>query len=64
LAPVVINPNRARPAGLPQAYTVAPKSTYEGSRTGTGPDFRPIGADGLEAFRRMAQKSKAKKQGN
>jgi len=63
LAPVVVNPNRARPAGLPQAYTVAPKSTYDATHAGNGLDYRPIGADALDAFRKMTQRNK-KKQAN
>ena len=59
LAPLVTNPNRARPAGLPQAYTVAPRSTFDPNARGA--EYRPIGADGLEAFRKMAQRNKAKK---
>ncbi|OLN94068.1 Transcription factor IWS1 [Colletotrichum chlorophyti] len=54
LAPVVTS-NRARPGGLPSSYTIAPKSTYDVSRA---PDHRPIGAGGLEAFRKMTQKGK------
>ncbi|KAF6810778.1 transcription factor like protein [Colletotrichum sojae] len=54
LAPVV-NSNRARPGGLPSSYTIAPKSTYDVSRA---PDHRPIGAGGLEAFRKMTQSRK------
>jgi transcription factor SPN1 len=54
LAPVITS-NRARPAGLPASYTVAPRSTFDGNR---GPDHRPIGAGGLEAFRKMTQKGK------
>ncbi len=54
LAPVVTNPNRAAPVGLPQTYTVAPKSTFDPAvRTA---NYRPIGAGGLEAFRKMTQK--------
>ncbi|KAL1873417.1 hypothetical protein VTK73DRAFT_1008 [Phialemonium thermophilum] len=58
LAPVVTS-NRARPAGLPASYSVAPRSTFDASRR--GPDHRPIGAGGLEAFRRMTQKGKGKR---
>ncbi|KAJ0340000.1 hypothetical protein COL922a_003831 [Colletotrichum nupharicola] len=54
LAPVVTS-NRARPGGLPSSYTIAPKSTYDVSRA---PDHRPIGAGGLEAFRKMTAKGK------
>lgn len=54
LAPVVSS-NRARPGGLPDSYTIAPKSTYDVSRA---PEHRPIGAGGLEAFRKMTQNRK------
>ncbi|KAI1859288.1 uncharacterized protein JN550_012097 [Neoarthrinium moseri] len=47
--------NRARVTGLPASYTVAPKSTFEPSRDGS---HRPIGASGMEAFRKMTQKGK------
>lgn len=57
LAPVT-NPNRARPVGLPTAYTVAPRSTFDPQARST--DFRPIGSGGIEAFRRMTQKGKKK----
>ena len=59
LAPVVRG-NRAQPAGLPASYTVAPRSTFDGTRAGQ-PDHRPIGAGGLEAFRRMTQKNKGRR---
>jgi transcription factor SPN1 len=42
-------------SGLPESYTVAPKSTFDGHR---GSGHRPIGAGGLEAFRKMTQKGK------
>ncbi|KAK0628297.1 hypothetical protein B0T17DRAFT_588461 [Bombardia bombarda] len=58
LAPDPVNTNRARPAGLPASYTIAPRSTFDGSR---GPDHRPIGSGGLEAFRKMTQKGKGKR---
>ncbi|KAG6011215.1 Transcription factor iws1 [Claviceps pusilla] len=54
LAPVGSN-NRARMANLPESYTIAPKSTFDGAR---GSEHRPLGAGGMEAFRRMTQKSK------
>ena len=57
LAPEPANINRARPAGLPASYSIAPRSTFDGTR---GPDFRPIGSGGLEAFRKMTQKGKRK----
>jgi transcription factor SPN1 len=56
LAPVGAN-NRARMAGLPQSYTVAPQSTFDGN---SGVDHRPLGAGGMEAFRKMTQKGKKK----
>lgn len=56
LAPEIKNTNRAQPAGLPASYTIAPRSTFDASR---GPaEFRPVGAAGLEAFRKMTQKGK------
>lgn len=59
MAPVVTNPNRARPVGMPQSYTVAPKSTFDSAARSA--NFKPIGAGGLEAFRKMTQKGKGKK---
>ncbi|KAK3941954.1 transcription factor iws-1 [Diplogelasinospora grovesii] len=56
LAPEILpRSNRAQPAGLPATYTIAPKSTFDGTR---GPDHRPIGSAGTEAFRKMTQKGK------
>lgn len=55
LRPEAVDSKRARPAGLPASYTIAPKSTFDGS---SQPDFKPIGAAGLEAFRKMTQKGK------
>jgi transcription factor SPN1 len=40
---------------LPSSYTVAPQSTFMGSQ---GSSHRPLGAGGMEAFRKMTQKSK------
>ncbi|KAG6009572.1 Transcription factor iws1 [Claviceps maximensis] len=54
LAPVGSN-NRARMSNLPESYTIAPKSTFDGAQ---GSEHRPLGAGGMEAFRRMTQKSK------
>ncbi|KAK2590935.1 Transcription factor iws1 [Conoideocrella luteorostrata] len=54
LAPVGSN-NRARMSNLPESYTIAPKSTFDGIR---GSEHRPLGAGGMEAFRKMTQKSK------
>lgn len=56
LAPVK-DVSRARVAGLPATYTIAPRSTFDPSRA---QDFRPIGAGGLEAFRKITQKGKKK----
>ncbi|KAK1826893.1 transcription factor iws-1 [Podospora conica] len=56
LAPDPINSNRARPAGLPTSYSVAPRSTFDASQVPGS--FRPIGASGTEAFRKMTQKGK------
>ncbi|ODA84202.1 hypothetical protein RJ55_02720 [Drechmeria coniospora] len=47
--------NQARMGHLPQSYTIAPMSTFDGTR---GQDHRPLGANGMEAFRRMTQKKK------
>ncbi|CAN8099978.1 unnamed protein product [Discula destructiva] len=54
LEPVDRNPNRARPVGAPQSYTVAPVSTVDTASQ----DHRPVGASGMEAFRKMTQKGK------
>lgn len=54
LEPVRTNPNRARPVGQPQSYTVAPVSNMDTSSQ----DHRPVGASGVEAFRKMTQKGK------
>ncbi|KAI0192769.1 hypothetical protein F4808DRAFT_363565 [Astrocystis sublimbata] len=57
LAP--LNPsNRARPPGLPQAYTIAPRSTFNPSQS--GPDFKPIGASGFDAFKKIVGNKKKK----
>ncbi|CAM1501539.1 Fc.00g035230.m01.CDS01 [Cosmosporella sp. VM-42] len=47
--------NNARMSNLPSSYTIAPMSTFDGTR---GTDHRPLGAGGMEAFRKMTQKSK------
>lgn len=59
LAPEVRS-NRAQPPSLPASYTIAPRSTYDASaaRAQAGAEFRPIGAGGTEAFRRMTTKGK------
>ncbi|KAH8167090.1 hypothetical protein CIB48_g1162 [Xylaria polymorpha] len=49
--------NRARLSGLPQAYTIAPRSTFNPSQ---GPDFRPIGASGFDAFKKIVANKKKK----
>ncbi|KAH6854775.1 hypothetical protein B0I37DRAFT_388669 [Chaetomium sp. MPI-CAGE-AT-0009] len=56
LAPEIKNTNRAQPAGLPASYTIAPRSTFDATRGAA--EFRPVGAAGLEAFRKMTQKGK------
>lgn len=55
LAPEVKS-NRAQPPGLPASYTIAPRSTYDPNRPAH--EYRPIGAGGMEAFRKMTQKGK------
>ncbi|KAL7621700.1 Transcription factor iws1 [Parahypoxylon ruwenzoriense] len=56
LAPA--NPvSAARITSMPSTYTIAPRSTFDPSRA---PDYRPIGAGGMDAFRRIAQKGKKK----
>ncbi|KAI5861012.1 hypothetical protein GGS23DRAFT_204756 [Durotheca rogersii] len=47
----------ARVTGMPATYTIAPRSTFDPARA---PDYRPIGAGGLEAFRKMTQRGKKK----
>lgn len=47
--------NRARMSNLPASYTIAPRSTFDGTR---GTDHRPVGSGGAEAFRKMTQKNK------
>ena len=56
LAPEIKKTNRALPTGLPASYTIAPRSTFDASRGAA--EFRPVGAAGLEAFRKMTQKGK------
>ena len=64
LAPVITNPNRARITGLPETYSVAPRSTFDpaaamaGAGDGSLTGARPIGASGIEAFRKMTNKGK------
>lgn len=54
LAPSVVS-NRARLPEMPQSYTVAPRSTFD-RHAAMGTEHRPIGASGIEAFRKMTQK--------
>jgi transcription factor SPN1 len=42
------------------SYTVAPKSTFDASK-GLDPSARPIGAGGMEAFRKMTAKQGKKR---
>ncbi|KAI1452319.1 hypothetical protein F4805DRAFT_447776 [Annulohypoxylon moriforme] len=49
--------SRARVTGLPSTYTIAPRSTFDPTRA---QDYKPIGASGMEAFRKMTQKGKKK----
>ncbi|KAH8779842.1 hypothetical protein F5883DRAFT_540671 [Diaporthe sp. PMI_573] len=60
LEPVRANPNRARPAGMPVSYTIAPISQL-GSGGGGDPNLRPVGAGTDQAFRKITQ---GKKKGN
>ncbi|KAF4981650.1 hypothetical protein FZEAL_2590 [Fusarium zealandicum] len=54
LAPARTN-NSARMVNLPSSYTIAPQSTFAGNQDQA---HRPLGAGGMEAFRKMTQKSK------
>lgn len=56
LAPALRNENRARMETSNTTYTVAPRSTFGGNDEGAS--ARPIGASGMEAFRKMTQKGK------
>jgi len=58
LAPT-IRSNRARMESSNTSYTVAPRSTFDPTK-GVDPSMRPIGASGMEAFRKMTQ-NKGKK---
>lgn len=58
LEPVRTNSNRARPVGMPSSYTVAPVSNMGAGGAAPMGDHRPVGASGVEAFRRMTQKGK------
>ncbi|KAH8590682.1 hypothetical protein B0O99DRAFT_598723 [Bisporella sp. PMI_857] len=52
--------NRARVESGITSYTVAPKSTFDASK-GMDPSNRPIGAGGMEAFRKMTAKQGKKR---
>ena len=55
-----IKSNRARLETSNTSYTVAPKSTFDASK-GLDPSARPIGASGMEAFRKMTAKQGKKR---
>ena len=57
LAPVGGN-SIARISGMPSTYTIAPNSTFDPDAARK--DHRPLGANGMEAFRRMTAKQKKK----
>ncbi|KAI9649256.1 Transcription factor iws1 [Ciborinia camelliae] len=59
LAPKVIS-NRARMESSNTTYSVAPRSNFDPSR-GLDPSARPIGAGGVEAFRKMTAKQGKKR---
>jgi transcription factor SPN1 len=59
LAPA-IKSNRARMETSNASYSIAPKSNFDPSR-GLDPSARPIGAGGMEAFRRMTAKQGKKR---
>ena len=52
--------NRARLETHSASYTVAPKSTFDPQRA-MDPASRPIGASGMEAFRKMTAKKGTKR---
>ena len=54
LAPA-FSSTRARMSELPQSYSLAPRSTFD-RQAALGTEHRPIGASGIEAFRKMTQK--------
>lgn len=60
LAPAIRNNNRARMETSSASYTVAPKSTFDPARS-ADPSMKPIGASGMEAFRRMTAKQGKKR---
>lgn len=51
---------RARMDSSNTSYTIAPKSTFDASK-GIDPSSRPIGAGGMEAFRKMTAKQGKKR---
>ncbi|PSS14865.1 hypothetical protein M430DRAFT_123360 [Amorphotheca resinae ATCC 22711] len=55
-----IRSNRARMESSNASYTIAPKSTFDASK-GIDPAARPIGAGGIEAFRKMTAKQGKKR---
>ncbi|RDL41462.1 putative SPN1 Protein is Spt6-interacting putative elongation factor [Venustampulla echinocandica] len=55
-----IRSNRARMESSNTSYTVAPKSTFDPTK-GLDPLARPIGAGGMEAFRKMTAKQVKKR---
>ena len=52
--------NRARVETVHTSYTIAPRSTFDASK-GVDPSSRPIGAGGMEAFRKMTAKQGKKR---
>lgn len=52
--------NRARLEAHTASYTVAPRSNFDASRA--EPNSKPLGAAGMEAFRKMTQKKVSRKQ--
>ena len=55
-----VRSNRARVETSNTSYTIAPKSTFDASK-GIDPSSRPIGAGGMEAFRKMTAKQGKKR---
>jgi len=61
LAPKIIS-NRARMESSNSSYTIAPRSTFDASEKGEqDKSSRPIGAGGIEAFRKMTMKNGKKR---
>lgn len=52
--------NRARLETANTSYTIAPKSTFDPTK-GVDPAARPIGASGIDAFRKMTAKQGKKR---